>query len=296
MKSIASIGIVNPLLVLEETNEVVGGTTRLAIAQDLNIEEVPVVYLKGSFTQEEITEILINSNLYRKKTPLEKAREYRELKKYEIATTKSKKSAKGGKNGEVSTLEPRQKSRFKAAERIGGGATSLDKAEKTLNAADKLEAEGNVEAAAELLRILETKTYNAAYKRALELGAIVGKKARKAKPVDGKAVAGPAKPAGVIEAAEIAPKVIAEKPGEELIVDFAAPPLPKEEDPVEVPDAPKVVGSALDAVNAHIAAVKFFLLDIQFRGVPEDMKADLGLAIGEINHLAAAAGVPVKVI
>lgn len=79
-ENIQKNGIIQPLLVNEDDNQVISGNLRLNIAIELGYTEVPVIY--QNLNENELNIISFSTNQQRVKSPLDKYRESQFLKKY----------------------------------------------------------------------------------------------------------------------------------------------------------------------------------------------------------------------
>ena len=68
-KNIQKMGIITPLIVDVNTNEVISGNLRHKIALELDIKEVPVIF--GNYTEGNKKVVSISTNQFRQKTSLE---------------------------------------------------------------------------------------------------------------------------------------------------------------------------------------------------------------------------------
>lgn len=292
--SVDDVGIQTPLMVSKGSGYVLSGNSRLAVAKALELEEVPVIYRADDLTPEEEEDLVITGNAGREKNREMRAREYRELKRIEIALGKLRKPA-AERNGTGPNLDPTvKKSRHKAAERIGESASTLDKGLKVVEAADMLKAKGKTDEAKALLSVLNAESYDAAF--------IFAQKERVIPATQKRVVAAPAAVPEGIQVPAANPKPV--KPE-----DIAAEPKAKAEDAEEsspvVPsiDAREVrapdrksdpiedVALAVEKAGEHLDAVVTFLRSEVVSQMTKEQKAGIGKYIGMVNRSAANAGI-----
>jgi ParB-like chromosome segregation protein Spo0J len=175
--SIKEQGIRIPLIVTRETREVLAGNTRLRIAKEIGMNEVPVILCEEPASEEAKTQIILESNIYRQKTREMKVQEYIEYKRIEIASRRKDKKPQGP----VPNLEP-AKSRDRAAQKVGESASSLDKGEAVVLAARKLRKQEKVEDADRLIDTLNNNGYDPARNLALAKGWIAEKESTRRQP------------------------------------------------------------------------------------------------------------------
>jgi ParB-like chromosome segregation protein Spo0J len=182
--SIRSDGIQSPLTIckssLPELNDfIVCGRRRWYMAKDLKLKVVPCIEWECE-DQLEFERRLILDNVRNETTIEERARMYEELKRIETAIGERKRNAtlkRGGKTPDPDVSEKTQrenigentKSRDKAAAEVGLKVSTAEKAIAVVHAADKLESEGNSEAAAEVRDTLNKGTIAAAVRKVAEV-------------------------------------------------------------------------------------------------------------------------------
>ncbi|MFZ4778320.1 MAG: ParB N-terminal domain-containing protein [Terrimicrobiaceae bacterium] len=297
LASIQDEGIQTPAIVSRKSGHVLSGNSRLAAAIAAGLEVLPVIYREGDLSPEEEEDIVITSNAGREKNRVMKVREYMELKRIEVALAKVRKSEKLQKRGKGPNLEPSTKSRHKAAERVGESASTLDKGVKVIEAAEKLEADGNADEAQALLTMLNTESFDAAFKNAQEKEVIPAtkKKAGKAlatgvnnehdedeEPTDG----------------SLKPGDLDDEPDEG--VENAGQPARKKDKEAPVPelDLPPLSEADNEArlkATEDLDAVETFLKSKVVPRMSKAQKDELGEQIGKVNRLAAEAGITVSV-
>lgn len=297
--SVEDVGIQTPLMVSKMSGYVLSGNSRLAVAKELKMEEVPVIYREDNLTPAEEEDLVITSNAGRDKSREMRAREYCELKRIEIALAKLRKPA-AGKKGSGPNLDPTvKKSRHKAAERVGESASTLDKGLKVVEAADKLEAEGKTDEAKALLTALNTESYDAAFKKAQKDGIVPATQkkavaAPAAVPESDREVAANPKPDKTADIDNETKAKAKAKAKDKVDSDPVASSTNTREarGPDRKPDPAEDIALAVEKAGEHLDAVVTFLRKSEVvRQMTEGQKAQLGKDIETVNRLASSAGI-----
>ena len=185
LKSIRELGVLEPLVITTD-NLVIAGHRRRVHAIEAGLETVPVRIVSG-LNELEIERWLIVSNKQRVKTNEQRAREYERLKAIYAELAKERQHAAGehGKEGGRGNTKPSKnkdvnpsaefsgrvsESREQAAVDVGMKRDTAEKAAKVVEKIDEAEAAGDTETAEELRETLNTKSVNAAAKKAGTVG------------------------------------------------------------------------------------------------------------------------------
>lgn len=170
--SIATEGVLVPLLVNYKNQEVISGNTRLTVVKQLNKSTVPVIYINEDDPLV-IQEYTLETNRHRERTPEQKVREFMAYKKIESARAKDRQRTNKPPADEPvqnCTQAGQGKAREKAAEKVGMSGVQLERGEKVLNAIATLKAVDRDQS--KLLLEKLNKSINAAYRAAVDLGYI----------------------------------------------------------------------------------------------------------------------------
>lgn len=306
-KCIEHEGIHSPLIVTRETAHVLSGNSRLAVAKDLKIESVPVLYREEQLSEEEEIEIIVSSNSGRDKTNEIKIREFQEYLRIEKPLALLRKTnARRGKN-EVPILEP-AKSRDRAAGKVGVSASSLETGIKVLEAMGKL-TEGNHPAEAEELRqALNEQGFAPALNLAQEKGwhaVPAAKKVVKAPQADPRNALTQPKPIVEPTVAEVEQKKTQADAShrEVFAVEQEEPYGEAEGVPVadgntkeaHVPEiaVDKDLQAAAERAGEYLDKVATFLRSKEVLRMSEEQKTQLGKDIGKVNRLAKIAEIKI---
>jgi ParB-like chromosome segregation protein Spo0J len=200
LESINTLGILQPILVVKDSLEIISGNSRVKAARNLGYQRIQGTYF-GSINDLEIQQAVLESNSQRVKTNEQKVREYNARKTIESELTILRKSAANPdeKQSKAIAREAKGKAREKAAKKSGVSANVAQKASKVIEKADRLKEEGKVEESTELLNVLN-KSINAAHKLVVQQDA----------PAD----AEPTKPKNIV--APIVPQAVLGSPGREF--------------------------------------------------------------------------------
>lgn len=170
--SIKDEGIVVPILITKD-NVIVSGHRRWFHAKLLGVFHVPVMV--GKFRDDlHVEKMVIESNEQREKTPEQRAREFKELKRIEAARAKERQAKAGKEHGRgQEKLEgnfPQAKREPQAAdiaaEAVGMDRRTAERAAVVVDAIDAAEAQGDMPRAEELRETLNTKSVKAAHEKA----------------------------------------------------------------------------------------------------------------------------------
>jgi hypothetical protein len=164
LDSISTLGILQPILVVRGSHEIISGNSRVKAARSLGYESIQGTYF-GSSNTLEIQQAVLESNSQRVKTNEQKVREYnaRETIEAELAILRKAAANPDAKQSKVIAREAKGKAREKAAKKSGVSSNVAQKASKVIEEADRLKEEGKVEESSELLTVLN-KSINAAHK------------------------------------------------------------------------------------------------------------------------------------
>ncbi len=164
LESISTLGILQPILVVKDSLEIISGNSRVKAARSLGYEVIQGTYF-GSINTLEIQQAVLESNSQRVKTNEQKVREYNARKtiESELAILRKAASNPDEKQTKVIAREARGKAREKAAKKSGVSSNVAQKASKVIEEADRLKEEGKVEESSELISVLN-KSINAAHK------------------------------------------------------------------------------------------------------------------------------------
>lgn len=168
-KSIATHGILQPILVAESTMEIIAGNSRVEIAKRLEITKVPVTF----FTSDdplEIRQAVLETNNQREKTTEQKLREYLAWLEIEAEYAKRRMNTKGAEGVKNSSQEEKGKARDKAGAKIGMSGVTSEQGAEIITIIDNLRASEQSEKADQLLSKLNEKSINAASNLAIEMG------------------------------------------------------------------------------------------------------------------------------
>ena len=171
--SILQHGILQPVLVAQDTFEIIAGNSRVEAARILGIPKVPVT-LFTSDDPLEISQAVLETNNQRVKTEEQKIREFVEWLEIEKMLAKRRMSTRQAEGeGVKNSPQPEPgKARDKAAEKIGISGVTAEKGAAIVKAADGLKARGEAAKAVELLAVLNAKNINAAYGKGVEMGVL----------------------------------------------------------------------------------------------------------------------------
>lgn len=164
--SIADEGIQTPLLVDRATGTVINGNSRLKVANKLGIPALPVIYTDGG----DDPLAVVASNVARKKTLETKVREFNIFEEEEKKENKLHRKLKTS----VPPGEP-SKSRHRAADKVGLGASHLEKGREIVKLIDQLLGSGDADRANLLRNKLNDDSIKAAQELAAEFGLITPK-------------------------------------------------------------------------------------------------------------------------
>ena len=175
--SVRTHGVLNPLLITAD-GVIISGHRRWDAARIAGLATVPVVV--SPLTDDlDILAAMIESNRQRQRTNEQLAREAKELLDIETERAKRRQATSGpGAYGakplvvNSSQAVDTGKARQKAGEQLGIGGQKVDKLVKVIEAADTLRADGNDEAADDLVKTLNKRSAHAAYTKAQRNGYI----------------------------------------------------------------------------------------------------------------------------
>jgi len=168
--SIAARGIDEPIVVAADGKTIISGVRRRNGAIKDGQTEVPIYVRKDLTDPLDIEEAIIEANRHNEQTIETKARAFKRLKEIEEARAANRqKTSTGGKSPQLSpNLDEAGKGRAdeKAAEQAGMKKTTARKAAEVVTKIDEAEAAGDKETAADLRETLNTKSVDAAHKKA----------------------------------------------------------------------------------------------------------------------------------
>lgn len=164
LESIRTLGVLQPILVVKDTLEIISGNSRVKAARSLGHEVIQGTYF-SSGNDLEIQQAVLESNSQRIKTNEQKIREYKARKTIESELTLQRRAKANpeAKPSKAATRAANGDAREKAAKKSGVSASVADKATKVIDEADRLKDEGKVEESSELINALN-KSINTAHK------------------------------------------------------------------------------------------------------------------------------------
>lgn len=168
VESIRNKGILNPLLITHD-NLIISGHRRWEAAITIGLDELPVVIF-GSTDELDIEEALIESNRQREKTNEQIGREFKHLKRI-INIREGQQGRRTDLTSDRNQSEVRSAPTRKAADQIGVSQFTANRAERVVDAIDRLEDEGDDASAEHLRRKLESSV-NGAYNEAKDAGLV----------------------------------------------------------------------------------------------------------------------------
>ena len=184
LASIGEIGVKDPVQVEPKTKMVVVGGSRVRASRMLGIKQIPGFYLDAGLSENQLANLVMESNIARVKTPEMQVREFEQyllLEKPLAALRKASKTI----NNEGDQKVACGKSRDKAAAKVGPSASSLEDGLKVLKAMKDLK-DSNLEAEAEELRqALNARGFSPALNLAISKGWYDTGKPIKKKPILG---------------------------------------------------------------------------------------------------------------
>ena len=290
MASVREDGIQSPLVVCRNGLRVISGNTRLKVAKELGIAKVPVLFVEGELTSEEERNLVLSHNVAREKTNEMKVREYRCYLEIEKGQAKQRAAAVKKGSVKVPNLAP-AKSRDVAADKVGGTHSSLQTGLKVVEAIDKLTADGRVDEAARLRKVLNDNGYSPAKNLAVSQRWIVEDKPKleiNSKPVANSnptatAVLEPSPTPAVGECTTTEPQDEPQE-GPELATERA-----------QEAGVPRAIDSqALDALFKALDEIEVFLGGEDVALLSEESKAKIGSRLGTVNALAICEGITIK--
>ena len=161
MQSVTENGISSPLVVCKTNLHVISGNTRLRVAKQLGLTEVPVIFLEGQLASEEEENLILAHNSVRVKTNEMLVREYISHRKIEKKLAEQRVANGRGRPARVQNFTP-SKSREIAAKKVGVSYTSLEAGVKVVEAIDRLLEQGKTDDATRLRTVLEDNGYSPA--------------------------------------------------------------------------------------------------------------------------------------
>lgn len=161
VQSIMDNGISQPLVVCKPTLKLISGNTRLRIAKQLGVRQVPVLFLDVEFTREEEENLIVAHNSARVKTNEMLVREYMSFLRIEKKLAEQRVANGRGRSERVQNFTP-SKSREIAAKKVGVSYTSLEAGVKVVEAIDRLIDQGRLDDAKRLRGVLEKNGYSPA--------------------------------------------------------------------------------------------------------------------------------------
>lgn len=167
IESIRNKGILNPLLITLD-NLIISGHRRWEASVAVGLDMLPVVVF-GSTDTLDIEEALIESNRQRTKNNEQIGREYKHLKR--IYNERDSKQGRRTDLTSVKDFTEVNEPAVRAAEKLGVSKPTAHKAERVIDAIDKLKTEGDNHSAEHLRRKLE-HSVNGAYIEAKDAGVI----------------------------------------------------------------------------------------------------------------------------
>ena len=289
--SVREDGIQSPLVVCKDGLKVISGNTRLRVAKELGMAKVPVLFVEGELTSEEERNLVLSHNVAREKTNEMKVREYQCY--LEIEKGQAKQRAEGVKKGSVKVpnLAP-AKSRDVAADKVGGTHSSLQTGLKVVEAIDRLTADGRVDEATRLRKVLNENGYSPAKNLAVSQlwlaknkskGELGSKSAENSEPAPS-AILEPSPTPAVGKGTTTEPQE-APQAGSELATERAQE--------AGVPQH-GVESQVLDALFKAFDEIAAFLSGEDVALLSEELKVRIGARLGTVNALAICEGITIK--
>jgi ParB-like chromosome segregation protein Spo0J len=161
VQSIMDNGISQPLVVCKPNLKLISGNTRLRVAKQLGVRQVPVLFLDVEFTREEEENLILAHNSARVKTNEMLVREYMSFLRIEKKLAEQRVANGRGRSERVQNFTP-SKSREIAAKKVGVSYTSLEAGVKVVEAIDRLIDQGRLDDAERLRGVLEKNGYSPA--------------------------------------------------------------------------------------------------------------------------------------
>jgi hypothetical protein len=291
LASVKEEGICSPLIVSKGKMQVISGSTRLKVAQKLNMKAVPVLFLDQQLTSEEEQDLLLKYNVTRDKTNEIRVREFKCYLEIEKGLAQHRVPVPKNDTAQVPNLAPK-KSRDVAAEKVGASHSSLQNGLKAVEAIDRLTREGKFEDANRLRRVLNENGYSQAKNLAVNQCWITEEKPKLDKQSKAAAKADRA-PSAVLEALpSAAPTQGASKGAEDA--------NPKDSDPASgnATDQP-VLQQVIDqqGFNKLLNAfdeIEAFLSGTDAAGLSSEQKNQIGTRIMKLNKAAACEGISLR--
>lgn len=155
LESIRTLGVLQPILVVKGSLEIISGNSRVKAARTLGHEVIQGTYFSSN-NDLEIQQAVLESNSQRVKTNEQKIREYNARKTVESELALQRKAAAHPeiKPTKAVTREAQGKARDNAAKKIGVSTNVAEKATKVIAEADRLKDEGKAEESSELINAL----------------------------------------------------------------------------------------------------------------------------------------------
>ena len=295
LASVMEDGIRSPLVVGKENLNVISGNTRLRVAQQLGLPQVPVLFLEGELTPEEEQNLVLIHNSVRVKSNEMRVREYQCHLQIEKVLAKQRVATGRSSPAKVQTFTP-SKWREIAAKKVGVSYTSLDAGLKVVETIEKLTREGSPENAARLKKVLEGQGYAPAKNLAIKQKWLLEDAPAKTKPANLEA-----KPEQAVACAEaLEPSNELDEGEGDLNEVYEVKGLgskqrqchPGDEGVTQktIVDSPDLEGlfNAIDAIEA-------FLLSTEAEQLSEALKAKVGTRLGVLHTGALLAGITITV-
>jgi len=291
LASVMEDGIWSPLVVVKENLNVISGNSRLRVAQQLGLLQVPVLFLEGGLSREEEQNLVLIHNSVRVKSNEMRVREYTCYLKIEKALARQRVANGRSRSAKVQTFTP-SKSRELAAQKVGVSYTSLEAGVKVVETIEKLTREESPEDAARLKKVLEEQGYapakNLAIKQKWLLDDVPAKEKtanQVAKPKQREASAARPKPSdevqeseNVLSEAEVFKKTESGQHQFQTEIESATP-------------KPIVGSPALEGFFNAIDTVEAFLLSTEAEQISDASKLQVGMRLGALNTAALGAGI-----
>jgi len=291
LASVMEDGIRSPLVVGRENLNVISGNSRLRVAQQLGLPQVPVLFLEGELTNEEEQNLVLIHNSVRVKSNEMRVREYRCYLKIEKALARQRVANGRSRSAKVQTFTP-SKSRELAAQKVGVSYTSLEAGVKVVLTIEKLTREGSPKNAARLKKALEEHGYspakNLAIKQKWLLDDVPEKKKtanQEAKPLQREASIARSEPSDGLQGSgsDLSEAEGSKKTGsgKHQFQTESESVMPK---PIIEPPALEGFFNAMDTVEA-------FLLSAGAQQLSDASKLKVGTRLGSANTAALVAGI-----
>lgn len=161
----------NPILVTQQGRylQIISGSRRRRAAIEAGLDSVPIVRVGRELSQIEIESRILEENLHRIKDGIQVVREFEHRKCIEIAKTvesQARYNNKQNQNGTWLANSPEDDPSDVAARPLGYDGRTLEQGAKALRIANRLENEGCIEEAQQIINLIQAKKFDAAWQEA----------------------------------------------------------------------------------------------------------------------------------